>query len=133
MKDWYTGVYIFNIYGAMTDWNTNSKYKETLIGNEETFYDNTIEFMMPLIEEGYQHFLETSRIEVCFNGEEMGFQNFVYSYREYLTPLFYNSKAAKESINNLMFQKSVKTVDFQRTSIYGLTPENVLKVNLEKQ
>jgi hypothetical protein len=128
MKEWYIGVYIFNIYGAMTDWTVQSKYKEIYIGKEEIFYDNMIEFMMPLIEDGYQHFLQSNRIEVCFNGKEMGFQNFVFSYREYLTPLFDNSGLIKKSINDLMSQQAIKIVDFQRRSIYGITPENVSNI-----
>jgi len=125
MKEWYIGVYIFNIYGAMTDWSVKSAYKDELVGKEEAFYDNMIEFMMPLIEDSYQHFLQTSRIEVCFNGEVMGFQNFVYSYRTYLTSLFYDSNSVKAAIDDLMSQQSIKILDFDRKSKYGLTPENL--------
>jgi len=126
IRDWYTGVYIFNIYGAMTDWSTQSKRKEDLMGKEEIFFDNMITLMMPMISEGFAHFLETGRIEVCFNGEQMGFQNFVYVYRDYLVPLFYDSKLAQSSVESLKIQDSVKIIDFQRKSLYGLTPENLL-------
>lgn len=126
MKDWFTGVYIFNIYGAMTDWNVKSKFKEELIGKEEDFFDNIIQCMKPLIDDAYEHFLRTSRIEVCFGGEPMGFQNFAFSYRDYLTPLFYDSILAKNSIDNLMSQKAIKIIDFERKTLYGLTPENLL-------
>lgn len=132
MKDWFTGVYIFNIYGAITDWNTQSKFKDLLLGKEENFFNNITEFMMEMIDESYQHFLQTGRIEVCFGDEKMGFQNFAYSYREYLTPLFYDADSAKESIENLSVQNSVKIVDFQRKTLFGLTPENLENFVTEK-
>jgi len=126
MKEWYMGVFIFNVYGAMTDWaNVFSKNKESLMGNEEAYFDNMLENMMPILENSYQHFLETSRIEVKVNDTAMGFQNFVAAYREELTGLFSEQGMEAEVVSRILNGEPVEINDFTRTSRYGLTPENI--------
>ncbi len=127
MKDWYLGVFIFNVYGAMTDWaNVFSKNKEHLMGNEEVYFNNMLDYMMPIMENSYEHFLDTGRIEVKVNGKAIGFQNFVATFREDLTGLFRYNGISDDVVARILYGESEKIVDFERKSLYGLTPENLV-------
>jgi hypothetical protein len=133
-KDWFKGVFIFNIYGCLTDYaSAFSKNKGYGLGKEQQCFDNILLTLDSIINDSFDHFLETSRIEVMFNGIGYGFQNFVEPRREYLMKLFDDSDTASSSVKKILGSEyQQQNVEYSHKTRFGLTPENLLDFVEEK-
>jgi hypothetical protein len=132
-KDWFTGVFLFNLYGALTDYNgVQSDHRQAGLGNEENYFDNSLVILNKVINDSYVHFLETDRIEIFFKDRAYGFQNWVGSRRHFLNDLFGNDEDKLFNIRvSLDIPPDIQD-NFQHTTKYGLTPENLQNFVLEK-
>ena len=132
-KDWFTGVFLFNLYGALTDYNgVQSDHRQAGLGNEENYFDNSLVILNKVINDSYIHFLETDRIEVFFKDRAYGFQNGGGSRRHFLNDLFGNDEDKLFNIRvSLDIPPDIQD-NFQHTTKYGLTPENLQNFVLEK-
>lgn len=124
-KDWFTGVFIFNLYGAMTDYNgVLSENRDHGLGKEEIFFDNCLAHLKPIIEESYAHFTRTSRIEVFYQNKTYGFQNWVADKRRTLLGLFSDDIEKHRDMLTIL-ECVLDSPDYKHSTKYGLTPENL--------
>jgi hypothetical protein len=125
-KDWFTGVFIFNLYGALTDYSSSTADKKTVgIGKEEIYFDNALNMLQDIISDSYQHFVITDRIEVCYQNQTYGFQNWVEIKRDSLAILFDNQIDEPYSLITSLDLPNSKQFDFIHHTKYGITPENL--------
>jgi hypothetical protein len=99
-KDWFTGVFVFLLYGCVTNFALSDK--DIGPDKEANFFDNTIQLMETVIDNSYQHFKDTHRVEVMFNGKAQGFQNFVVPRKAKLKALFDKHEIAAVNIQQLL-------------------------------
>ncbi len=132
-RDWFTGVFIFNLYGALTDYNgTLSDNRTVGLGREQNCFDNTMNVLEDIIEDSYHHFLATDRIEVFYENEGFGFQNWVGPRRSFLMDLFDNDKDKLDNIKVMLDNGYSAEKWFDSVTKYGVTPENLENFITEK-
>ena len=88
--------------------------------------------MNKVINDSYIHFLETARIEVFYEDNGYGFQNWVASRRYFLNDLFGNDEEKLFNIRVLLDIPIDVQIDAKHITKYGLTPENLQNFVLEK-
>lgn len=133
MKDWFTGVFVFNIYGSLTDYHAvMSDYRDIGLGKERQCFDNTLKIFSDIIDHSYEHFLKTDRIEIWFKNKSYGFQNWVEPRRSVLSGLFTDDIDQIKNIQIILSNDFESSVDIVHTTKYGLTPENLQNFVLEK-
>lgn len=124
-KDWFTGVFIFNLYGALTDYNgVLSENRDHGLGKEAIFFDNCLDYLKLIIEESYAHFTRTNRIEVFYQNKTYGFQNWVADKRSTLLGLF-NNDIEKHRDMLTILECGLDSPNYKHSTKYGLTPENL--------
>lgn len=124
-KDWFTGVFIFNLYGALTDYNgVLSENRDHGLGKEAIFFDNCLDYLKLIIEESYAHFTRTNRIEVFYQNKTYGFQNWVADKRSTLLGLF-NNDIEKHRDMLTILEFGLDSPNYKHSTKYGLTPENL--------
>jgi hypothetical protein len=132
-KDWFTGVFIFNLYGALIDNSGNASGNiNTGLGNEEIYFDNTLDILQDIIDASYQHFIATDRIEVIYRNQAYGFQNWVEARREGLAALFTSDMNKKQDLITLLDYNVGEHFDYVHHTKYGLTPDNLQTFIAEK-
>jgi len=132
-KDWFTGVFIFNLYGALTDYSgVMSDNRDTGLGKEGIYFDNTLDILQDIIDASYQHFMNTDRIEIFHGNQAYGFQNWVEARRDGLAALFSDDSNKKQDLITLLNYSVDEHFEHVHHTKYGLTPENLQNFIAEK-
>lgn len=93
--DWFKGVFIFNLYSALIDFNidydVSNGPSHSLLGKEKQFFDNCLLFLHEVIDNSYRHYQLTNEVGVLHDNKLYAFKNWTVSRRDVLIALFENN------------------------------------------
>jgi hypothetical protein len=109
-----------------------SDNRDTGLGKEGIYFDNTLDILQDIIDASYQHFLATDRIEIFYGNQTYGFQNWVEARRDGLVALFSDNLDKKQDLVTLLDYSVGDQFEHVHHTKYGLTPENLQNFVAEK-